>query len=97
MAQDMVWLNDVAVPASHAHVSVFDMGFLRGIAAFESLRTYDGHPHALHEHLNRLWECTRAFGVQALHDDRTVRDQIKQLHELSGHAELRVNFICTPG
>jgi branched-chain amino acid aminotransferase len=97
MAQDMVWIDGGPVPAEQAKVSVFDMGFLRGIAGFESLRTYGGHPHALSLHLDRLWNCTRAFGVEALFDEATVRRQISALIAGSGHEELRINCVVTPG
>jgi len=97
MMQEMVWIDDQAVTATEAKVSVFDLGFLRGMAAFESLRTYDGHPHALHAHLARLWTCTRAFGLDALHDEQTVRQQIRMLLETGNLRDCRINFIATPG
>jgi 4-amino-4-deoxychorismate lyase len=43
---------DPDVPVIHAD----DAGLLRGLAAFETLRVYGGHPFALSEHLERLRE-----------------------------------------
>lgn len=97
MAQDMVWLGRHALPAHEAQVSIFDLGFLRGIAAFESLRTYAGQPHGLRDHLARLWTTCAQFGLAPLHDDSTVRAQIAELHQRSGHDEVRINFVVTPG
>ena len=49
-----VMIDGVLVPPERAQVSVFDRGFLYGDSVFESLRSYQGIPFALDEHLARL-------------------------------------------
>jgi branched-chain amino acid aminotransferase len=54
MNQTLVVLDGVHHSPETAKVSVFDRGFLYGDSVFETLRTYDGRPFALDEHLARL-------------------------------------------
>ena len=97
MPTDFFAVNGRVIPAAEATVSVLDLGFLRGVGAFETLRTYDGHPHAVGEHLRRLWESAEAFDLTPFFTEGDVRQVIKELLAKSGHADLRVNFVVTPG
>jgi len=54
MARSTVMIDGQLVPSERAQVSVFDRGFLYGDSVFESLRSYQGVPFALDEHLTRL-------------------------------------------
>ena len=97
MPTDHFALNGRVIPAAEANVSVLDLGFLRGVGAFETLRTYGGHPHALGEHLARLWESAAAFGLSPCFDIAEARALIAEIRKRSGHDELRVNLVVTPG
>lgn len=50
----LVVLDGQYCPPAEPSVSVFDRGFLYGDSVFETLRTYDGKPFELEEHLRRL-------------------------------------------
>jgi branched-chain amino acid aminotransferase len=97
MPKDFYALNGRIVPAEEARISVLDLGFLRGVGAFETLRTYGGYPHALGDHLRRLWATAAAFGLAPFFDERDVRRAIAEILTRSGHPELRVNIVVTPG
>ncbi len=98
MPIDHFAVNGRVMPAGEARVSVLDLGFLRGVGAFETLRTYGGgHPHALSEHLARLWESASAFGVAPFVSEGDYRRIIADIRRTSGHDELRVNMVVTPG
>ncbi len=97
MPSDIFAVNGRVMPAAEAMVSVLDLGFLRGIGAFETFRTYDGHPHALAEHLRRIWESAESFGQKPFFDQTAVRRVVREIQQRSGHAELRVNMVVTPG
>jgi branched-chain amino acid aminotransferase len=97
MPTDFFAVNGRVIPAAEATVSVLDLGFLRGVGGFETLRTYGGHPHALGEHLRRLWESAASFGLHPFFGERDARRLIAEIRERSGHDELRVNFVVTPG
>lgn len=97
MATDLFAVNGRIIPAAEATVSVLDLGFLRGVGAFETFRTYSGHPHALAEHLRRIWESAESFGQKPFFDEAAVRRVVGEIRSRSGHAELRVNMVVTPG
>jgi len=97
MPCDIFAVNGRIVPAAEATISVLDLGFLRGVGAFETFRTYDGHPHALAEHLRRIWESASAFGQKPFFDEAAVRRVVREILARSGHPELRVNMVVTPG
>jgi branched-chain amino acid aminotransferase len=73
-----------------------DEGFLRGRAAFETLRVYGGRPFRLAAHLDRLEESTRRLGIAS-----PSRAEIERLVEgvlrnaAAPQAVLRL--YCTPG
>ena len=46
-----------------ARIPVLDRGFLYGDAVFEALRTYGGQPHALEEHVARLFRSAAIVGM----------------------------------
>ncbi len=48
---------------SDGRIPVTDSSVLRGDAAFEVLKAYDGHPFALEEHLGRLASSLRALQI----------------------------------
>jgi branched-subunit amino acid aminotransferase/4-amino-4-deoxychorismate lyase len=98
VAQDFCAVNGRITPIGEAMVSVLDLGFLRGVGAFETLRTYGGgFPHALEEHLARLWVSCTAFGVAPFLSAHELRTLLMEIYQKSGHAELRVNLLVTPG
>lgn len=49
-----VWIDGAVVDAEAARISVFDRGFLYGDSIYEVLRTFDGRPFGVSEHLDRL-------------------------------------------
>lgn len=94
---DLALVNGRRMPLAEATVSVLDLGFLRGIGAFETLRTYDGHPHALAEHLERLGGAGEALGIPPVLDAASFRPLLAEAISASGYPEIRVNLIVTPG
>lgn len=76
---DYFAVNGCVLPAEEARISVLDLGFLRGVGAFETFRTYDGHPHALGEHLRRIWESAESFGQKPFFDEAAVRRVVRDI------------------
>jgi branched-subunit amino acid aminotransferase/4-amino-4-deoxychorismate lyase len=58
-----VLIDGVAYDPKEAAISVFDHGLLRGDGCFEALRSYDGTPFKLDEHLDRLQNSARLLGI----------------------------------
>lgn len=95
---DFFAVNGRVVPAAEATISVLDLGFLRGVGAFETFRTYGGGcPHALPEHLRRIWDSAGAIGLAPFFTEADVRRLLAEIRTRSGLDELRVNLIVTPG
>jgi branched-subunit amino acid aminotransferase/4-amino-4-deoxychorismate lyase len=97
MTTDYFAVNGRVVPADQAFISVLDLGFLRGVGAFETLRTYKGFPHALDEHVRRLWESASSFGIGPCFTNKQLRDIIADILKRSGHHDLRINIVVSPG
>ena len=51
---DIAFLNGRLMPLARAKVSVEDRGFQFGDGIYELIRTYNGHPFHLQEHIRRL-------------------------------------------
>lgn len=98
MPTDHFAINGIVMPASDARISVLDLGFLRGVGAFETMPTYGGgHPHAVAEHIRRIWESASSFGMKACFTEAEFRRTVHEIYVKSGHPELRINLIVTPG
>ena len=64
MSQErVVYLNGDIIPESQATVSVRDPGFLRGAAAFDTARTFNGEIFKLKEHLDRFYKSMRYLRI----------------------------------
>jgi branched-subunit amino acid aminotransferase/4-amino-4-deoxychorismate lyase len=79
-------------PVLHAD----DEGFLRGRAAFETLRVYGGRPFRLREHLERLGASTRSLGVPEVASD-DVEGLAWQALRAAGASEAYLRLYVTPG
>jgi branched-chain amino acid aminotransferase len=80
-----------------AKVSVFDRGFLFGDSVFETIRTYDGRPFALGEHLTRLEKsCERTFIPLPVALD-VLRREVMESVRAGGNPESYIRVILTRG
>ena len=59
-----VYLNGKLVPSSEAFVSIYDHGFLYGDGVFEGIRVYNRKVFKLKEHITRLYQGTKAIGIE---------------------------------
>jgi 4-amino-4-deoxychorismate lyase len=85
-------LVDPATPVLRAD----DEGFVRGRAAFETLRVYGGRPFRLAEHLARLERSAAAIGLPA--PDRGEVESLARLAVAeSGAADAVLRLYWTPG
>ena len=58
------YLNGRFVDKEDAQISILDLGFVRGYGVFDFLRTYQGKPFKLDEHLLRLQASAKQIGLQ---------------------------------
>jgi branched-chain amino acid aminotransferase len=59
----LIYLNGQIVPKAQAVVSVYDSGFMLGDGIWEGLRLYDGTWAFLNDHLDRLFEASKAIDL----------------------------------
>lgn len=56
-------LNGKVLPESEMKVSVWDMGFIRGVGVFDYLITYNQKPFHLRDHVERLFRSASSIGL----------------------------------
>lgn len=89
---------DGVLRASHeARVSVFDRGFLYGDSVFETIRTYEGRPFALTEHLDRLWRSAALVFIDMPCDRAQLVKEIDATLQAVGNAESYIRVMVTRG
>lgn len=59
MAEPLVYLNGRTVPASQAHLAIYDAGVVLGATVTEMTRTFHKRPWRLGDHLDRLARALR--------------------------------------
>ena len=65
MSKNLIfYVNGKFVPKDEARVSILDLGLIRGYGVFDFLRTYNGKPFKLDEHLRRLQNSAKQIGLE---------------------------------
>lgn len=88
-----LYVNGEYKKQDELHISPFDHGFLYGIGAFETLRTYNGHPFLLYDHIDRLNAAVRELGIDFSLSYSEAEQIIRRLLELNhlNNAYIRIN------
>ena len=63
MAQQICYLNGKYLPFDQASLPLNDLGIVRGYGVFDFLRTYQGVPFRLREHIQRLQNSAKLIGL----------------------------------
>ena len=97
---DIYYIDGEFVSADRAVIPVNDLAVLRGLGAFELLRTYGGHPFGMEEHLERLEQSAHQIGIPLrwTRDElcRIVLETLQRNHD-NQHAESNIRIIITGG
>ncbi len=99
----LVNLNGKIIPASEAKVSVFDRSFLYGDSLYEVVRTYQGKPFRLKEHLARMEKsaalCQMTFSQKTSEYEREMLRSIEAFRAQKGHEkeDVYVRIIVSRG
>src|SRR6056297_1053902 len=79
-------------------VSGFSLGFSRGLSAFETVRTYNGEPFALKEHLARLSQALEALDIAGYNMSVSeLRETIVKGMQRNNMSEAVVKIIVASG
>ena len=85
-------LVDPSEPVLHAD----DEAFLRGRAAFETIRVYEGRPFRLDDHLERLAASAERLGLPPV-DLVAFRGLVREAIDASGEGAAVLRLYVTPG
>lgn len=92
-----VLLDGVLLDPPDAKVSIFDRGFLYGDSVYEVVRTYDGRPFALGEHLQRLaWSAAR-LGIVLPVPLETLGAEVESCLRAAGNPDSYIRIVVTRG
>lgn len=85
------------VPATEASVPILDHGFLFGDSVYEVVRTVDGRPFMLKEHMDRMRRSAAMIYFEPPWDDSEVARRLSDLLDAIGAPECYVRIIATRG
>jgi len=97
---DIYYVDGKFLPADQAMIPVDDLAVLRGLGAFELLRTYKGQPFALQAHLDRLAHSSEKIGLQlpcSLSEIARIVMETLARNRDRRHAESNIRIIVTGG
>ena len=93
MTDLICYANGRFMPLEEATISVRDLAVLRGYGVFDFLRTYDGKPFKLREHLLRLEKSAKAIWLDlpgTLDDIESIIYDTLQRNSLQEEANVRI-------
>lgn len=91
------YLNGEIIPAEKTKIHVSDIGLIRGYAVFDFLRTYNGKPFFLEEHIKRLENSAKLLGLTVPISRDELKQLIIKLIEKNGFRESTARIILTGG
>ncbi|NQU77516.1 aminotransferase class IV [Candidatus Falkowbacteria bacterium] len=91
------YLNGKIIPLSKAALSPKDLGILRGYGVFDFLRTYNGKPFLLKEHLARFKNSARILNLKIPISQEKLEAVIKKLIKKNKFKESNTRIVLTGG
>lgn len=94
---DIFYANGQFVKEQNALISVNDLAIIRGYGVFDFLRTYNGVPFHLTEHLKRLQNSARLIGLDLPCSLEDIEALIHKGLSQSEHREKNIRIVVTGG
>lgn len=91
------YLNGKIVQFDKAKISIADIGLLRGFGVFDYLRTYDGKPFLLEDHLRRFKNSAKKMGLSLPIKDSELKVIIKKLIDKNKEPNVGIRLVLTGG
>lgn len=91
------YLNNKWVKKEEAKISAFDLSLTRGLAAFEFLRTYNGKPFFLDDHLNRFYNGLKILQLKPIKTKTQIKKIIYEGIKKNNFDNLNIKIIQTVG
>ncbi|MCL4382680.1 MAG: aminotransferase class IV [Patescibacteria group bacterium] len=97
MSKNLIfYVNGKFVSKDKARVSILDLGLIRGYGVFDFLRTYNGKPFKLDEHLKRLQNSAKQIGLECPPISQIKQMTIKTLAK-NNLPEANIKILLTGG
>jgi branched-chain amino acid aminotransferase len=93
----VVYINGEYTPRDQARISIFDVGFLRGDAVFDTTSAWNGRIFKLPAHLERLELSLRAARIQSPLPPKALADVIVETTRRCGLRNAYIQTIVTRG
>ncbi len=97
MRQPIYYVNGKFVRANRAALPIDDLGILRGYGVFDVLRTYDGVPFRLRDHVERLENSARQIDLEIPWSTEELEDLGRETLARNDYANATVRYIVTGG
>jgi branched-chain amino acid aminotransferase len=94
---NIYYVDGKFVPADAAVIPVDDLAILRGIGVFDLLRTYDGRPYFLKEHVARLLNSAKRIDLDLPWSHSAICDVVQQTLARNTLEEASIRIIVTGG
>ena len=93
---EKVYLNGELIDVGHAKVSISNPALLHGVGLFETLRTYDGQPFRLQQHIDRMTRSADKLDMAVGHVIDQVPEAVQSVLDANELTNARVRFTVTP-
>jgi len=94
---DIYYVNGDFVEDQQAKISVNDLSVIRGFGIFDFLRTYNGIPFHLDEHLGRLERSARLISLELPHSRKKIAEIVQATLQRNLHKESNIRLVVTGG
>lgn len=94
---DIYYINGEFVEEQQARISVNDLSVLRGFGVFDFLRTYNGTPFHLDDHLLRLERSAKLINLRLPHSTAQIREIILETLSRNSNKESNIRIVLTGG
>lgn len=94
---DIYYIDGKFLPADKAVIPVTDLSVLRGFGIFDFLRTYDGKPFHLKDHIKRLERSANLLGIPLPLPSHALEDLVFETLKRNDHEESSIRIVLTGG
>ncbi len=92
-----IFLNGKIISDTEGFISLRDRGFLYGDGIFETLRSYNGTPFKLAEHLERLYSSARKLKIPFEYTIKELSKNVKELLEINNILDAYIRITLSRG
>jgi len=97
MEQSIFYVNGSFVPADQAALPINDLGIVRGYGVFDMLRSYDGVPFHLQDHLIRLQSSADQIDLELPWSLAELESLVLETYSRNGYDNAALRIIVTGG